>query len=138
MSTYLTLNACRVLAYLETGQILSKAEGGDWALKSVPAKFRPTVRQALKAYWRSADHKDINPSSVRDFAKFAHEKVRTRFDKILEEAPPTLRPARGGLGTEFSEGPKIRMCGATDNRAAQSSLTLTLSPRGAKEPNRTG
>ena len=82
MSVYLTLNACRVLAYLETGQILSKAEGGDWALKSVPAKFRPTVRQALKAYARSADHKDINPSSVRDFAKFAHEKVRPRFEKI--------------------------------------------------------
>jgi hypothetical protein len=49
-----------------------------------------------------------------------------------------MRTARGGLGTEFSDGPKIGMCGATDNRAAQSSLTLTLSPRGAREPNRTG
>src|ERR1700722_9486590 len=28
------------------------------------------------------------------------------------------------------------MCGATDNRAAQTSLTLTLSPRGAREPER--
>jgi len=28
---------------------------------------------------------------------------------------------------------KIQTCGATDNRAAQMSLTLTLSPRGARE-----
>ena len=78
MSVYLTLNACRVLAYLETGQILSKAEGGDWALKSVPTKFRPTIRQARNAYGRSGDHKDLNPSSVRNFAKWVHEKVRGR------------------------------------------------------------
>jgi predicted nucleotidyltransferase len=76
MSTYLTLNACRVLSYLETGQILSKAEGGDWALKSVPAKFRPTVRQALNSYRGSSNHRCIDISSVRGFAKWAHEKVR--------------------------------------------------------------
>ena len=28
------------------------------------------------------------------------------------------------------EGEEFRMCGASDNRAAQMSLTLTLSPRG--------
>src|ERR1700733_7532513 len=28
------------------------------------------------------------------------------------------------------------MCGATDNRATQTSLTLALSPRGAREPER--
>ena len=83
MSTYLTLNACRVLAYLETGRILSKAEGGDWALKSVPTKFRSTIRQELNAYGRSSNHKDmINTSSVRDFAKWAQEKVRIRFEKM--------------------------------------------------------
>jgi predicted nucleotidyltransferase len=76
MSVYLTLNACRVLAYLETGQILSKAEGGDWALKSAPTKFRTTIRLALNSYRGSSNHRCIDISSVRDFAKWAHEKVR--------------------------------------------------------------
>ena len=51
------------------------------------------------------------------------------------------RPTRGEVTLPAAgEGPKFfkfcerfRMCGATDNRAAQSSLTLTLSPRGARE-----
>ena len=95
MSVYLTLNACRVLAYLETGQILSKAEGGDWALKSVPTKFRPTIRLARNAYGRSGDHKDLNPSSVRNFAKWVHEKVRGRRQQEPDLCAPIR--SRGGI-----------------------------------------
>ena len=50
------------------------------------------------------------------------------------------RPSRGEADARLraaGEGPKFlkirKMCGATDNRATQRSLTLTLSPRGARE-----
>lgn len=47
---YAVLNLCRVCAYVESGQIVSKDEGGEWALKVLPAAYRPFVRQALAAY----------------------------------------------------------------------------------------
>jgi Domain of unknown function (DUF4111) len=37
-STYLVLNACRVLGFLENGRVLSKAEGGDWESRNSAAK----------------------------------------------------------------------------------------------------
>ena len=48
------------------------------------------------------------------------------------ERPTRVRAWRvRDRNSKFSE--RSRMYGATDNRAAQSSLTLTLSPRGARE-----
>jgi hypothetical protein len=60
-----------------------------------------------------------------------------------ERSESLPRPTRGGVTDTrptrraAGEGPKflkiLKMCGATDNRATQRSLTLTLSPRGARE-----
>ena len=47
---YLTLNLARVLAYCTEGKILSKQEGGEWALTNLPEKFRPLLRTALADY----------------------------------------------------------------------------------------
>ena len=49
-AVYLTLNLARVLAYLEDGKVLSKREGGAWALKRLPMVYRPLIRAALDAY----------------------------------------------------------------------------------------
>ena len=53
--TYLTLNLARVLAYKEEGLILSKKEGGEWALEHLPAEYRPLIADALREYVESAD-----------------------------------------------------------------------------------
>ncbi len=52
---YGVLNACRVLATLETGPgtVLSKEEGTTWALNSLPPEHHPLITQALHCY-RSA------------------------------------------------------------------------------------
>ena len=50
---YLTLNLARVLAYKEEGLVLSKREGGEWALGHVPAEYHPLVRGALREYTES-------------------------------------------------------------------------------------
>jgi streptomycin 3"-adenylyltransferase len=52
--TYFVLNACRVCAYLESGAICSKEEGGAWALSHLPQRYRALVARAL-AHYRGQD-----------------------------------------------------------------------------------
>ncbi len=47
---YFVLNACRVLAFLEEGRLLSKDEGGAWGLGRLPAIHHPIIQQALSVY----------------------------------------------------------------------------------------
>ncbi|MBP0986023.1 MAG: DUF4111 domain-containing protein [Oscillospiraceae bacterium] len=47
---YLTLNLSRVLAYKEEGLVLSKKEGGEWALENIPSEYSPLIEDALKDY----------------------------------------------------------------------------------------
>ena len=52
---YLTLNLARVLAYKEEGLILSKKEGGEWAIVHLPAEYHPLIRDALREYCENAE-----------------------------------------------------------------------------------
>ena len=47
---YLTLNLARVLTYLEDGSVLSKEEGGHWALHHLPKNYHPLLEAALEEY----------------------------------------------------------------------------------------
>lgn len=48
---YITLNLCRVLAFRREGLILSKREGGQWALAQMPdSPYAPLIHSALEAY----------------------------------------------------------------------------------------
>ena len=47
---YLTLNLARVLAYKEKALVLSKKEGGEWALKNTPSEYRPLIVDAMREY----------------------------------------------------------------------------------------
>lgn len=51
---YLTLNLARVLAFCREGTVLSKAEGGRWALAHVPAAFHPLIQSSLREYTQAA------------------------------------------------------------------------------------
>ena len=52
---YLILNLARVLAYKQEGLVLSKKEGGDWALGRLPAEYRPLIADALREYSENAE-----------------------------------------------------------------------------------
>jgi hypothetical protein len=67
-NTYLVLNACRILGFIENGRVPSKAEGGDWALGVVPRKYVSVVRHALRAYSQANGGRGINVALVRSFA----------------------------------------------------------------------
>lgn len=47
---YVTLNLCRVLAYLQEGLVLSKKAGGEWGMKALPRVFHGLIQNALGCY----------------------------------------------------------------------------------------
>ena len=51
---YLTLNLCRAVAYVRHGLLLTKAEGGAWALAHLPEAHHGCIRAALDAYTSGA------------------------------------------------------------------------------------
>lgn len=51
---YITLNLCRVLAYLQCGLVLSKQQGGQWGLTHLPEVYRPLLQGVLAAYGGAA------------------------------------------------------------------------------------
>lgn len=52
---YLTLNLARVLAYKKEDIILSKKEGGEWALENLPKDYHLLIRDALREYTKGDD-----------------------------------------------------------------------------------
>lgn len=55
LSTYLILNMCRTLGYLREECVLSKAEGGAWALEHLPAMYHSPIEVALRHYLSDDD-----------------------------------------------------------------------------------
>ncbi len=47
---YVTLNLCRVLAFLEAGLVTSKKTGGEWARDRIPTEYGDIVSRALLSY----------------------------------------------------------------------------------------
>ena len=72
---YLTLNLARVLAYCKEGAVLSKKEGGEWALKNLPAEYSTLIKAALKEYSGSAaEIYDIN--LAKRYAEYMLDQIK--------------------------------------------------------------
>lgn len=71
---YTTLNLCRTLAYLKENLILSKKQGGEWALENLPSEYRPVIISALHEY--SAQETPIyDNAQLRTFARFMLSRI---------------------------------------------------------------
>ncbi len=77
---YLTLNLARVLAYAREGLILSKKEGGEWALENLPEKYHSLIRDALQEYIEAAIIL-YNQECIRDYAEYMLNEIETVRDK---------------------------------------------------------
>lgn len=67
---YLTLNLCRVFAYVKEGLITSKQEGGEWGLKNVGRQeFKALIEAALKEY-QSNVTMIFDEAVAQEFAKY--------------------------------------------------------------------
>lgn len=72
---YMTLNLCRVLAYKRDGLILSKKEGGEWAVKCLKKpEYKEMISEALKEY-QTGEAMAINNSVAIGFAEYMLEQI---------------------------------------------------------------
>lgn len=78
---YAILNLCRSLAYVKEGTILSKQQGGDWALQHLPAYWHPLIRSALAQY--RGEPVQYSSSQLQDFA----QETLTRINAALPRCP---------------------------------------------------
>ena len=72
---YLILNSCRVYEYLRTGSVVSKAEGGEWALSILPSRFKSLVTTALDSYKGSRRPFNIDKELLDQFIDYIEIKV---------------------------------------------------------------
>ena len=74
---YVILNLCRAVAYLEEGLLLSKREGGEWALNDWQlAPYQGMIRAALKAY-QDGENISVEKDEARGFASIVLKKWKT-------------------------------------------------------------
>ncbi len=64
---YVILNLCRVAAFLKNDLIVSKKQGGEWALQNLPAQYHPLVSLALQSY-ASGNDIEIAHAEAQKFA----------------------------------------------------------------------
>ena len=71
---YYVLNLCRALAYYRENLVLSKKEGGEWALKTLPKAYQGVIQAALNAYCAGRDM-FYDQSQAEDFCYDAVEEL---------------------------------------------------------------
>ncbi|MBR6524846.1 MAG: DUF4111 domain-containing protein [Clostridia bacterium] len=47
---YIILTLCRAVAYKQENLVLSKVEGGEWAIRNMPSRFQAVIQAAVNAY----------------------------------------------------------------------------------------
>ncbi len=78
---YLILNLARVLAYTQEGAVLSKKEGGEWALKSLPETYHCLIEAALREYAEGADV-SYDMKLAKDYARYMVEQITREKENL--------------------------------------------------------
>lgn len=71
---YVILNLCRVTAFLECGEVISKKAGGEWGLAHFPECRHGVIESALRCYGGEACA--IDGEAARELARYALERIR--------------------------------------------------------------
>jgi len=74
---YCTLNLCRVMAYCRAYLILSKPDGGNWALRFLDPEWHDIIRQAVDAYGTGTPM-TAEPERLQRFAGYCLETIREK------------------------------------------------------------
>jgi streptomycin 3"-adenylyltransferase len=75
---YMTLNLCRVLAFLKEDICLSKQQGGEWGIAHMSERYHPLILQALNCYKTN----QIMQADLELAGQFADEMLENiRFEK---------------------------------------------------------
>lgn len=77
---YMTLNLCRVLAYLRENLVLSKKEGGAWGIRRLPREFHELIRAALADY-AGGEEMSLLPEKAAEFAEYMLGQIADEREK---------------------------------------------------------
>ena len=72
---YHILNLCRTLAYIREEKILSKAEGGLWAICHTDAKFHSIIKNASAEYANGGKRSVYTYSALNEFVKYMYSEI---------------------------------------------------------------
>lgn len=78
---YVTLNLCRVLAYLQEGMVLSKQAGGEWGVRTLHKVFHGLIETALECY-KTDREMTVDKELAREFAGKMLVKIEAHLDRM--------------------------------------------------------
>jgi streptomycin 3"-adenylyltransferase len=67
---YVVLNSCRTLAFLQAECVMSKDEGGRWALENLPAEFHQIIAGVLEEYHNNRNESNLTKEPLVNFAVY--------------------------------------------------------------------
>jgi predicted nucleotidyltransferase len=73
---YYILNSCRVLGFLESKEVMSKKEGGQWAINRVPEDFKDIIELALKVYAGKISGVEFEQETVKGFITYVDKQLK--------------------------------------------------------------
>ena len=71
---YTVLNLCRVLSYIKIGRVMSKQQGGVWALDNIDDKYISIVKYALRCY-ATDEEMNLNENAGHKFVSFMLKQI---------------------------------------------------------------
>jgi streptomycin 3"-adenylyltransferase len=75
---YRLLNLARAWAYLETGAVMSKDEGGVWALGRIPSRHAFAIEAALRLYRGEAEAAVVDDESILESVEYMEQRIGER------------------------------------------------------------
>ena len=72
---YGILSACRTIAYLKDGIVLSKKEGGEWALKHFDERYFPIMSKGLSSYQTGERFPELDANTRDSFVHYVKKLV---------------------------------------------------------------
>ena len=67
------LNACRTVAYLQDGVVLSKDDGGGWGLGHLPEQYQGLIQQSLAFYRSEQLKRPVGRAVLDDFSAYIND-----------------------------------------------------------------
>lgn len=78
---YVILTLPRVLAYLQSGLVLSKELAGEWAIRNLDSRYRTLIQKALHSYG-SGEELQIDQKVAEDYCDALLQQIFPEEDKL--------------------------------------------------------
>lgn len=72
---YVILNLCRVAAFLKSDLILSKKQGGEWALQNLSTQYHTLILNAVQSYIHE-NEMDLDNMEAQEFADYMLQMIK--------------------------------------------------------------